>query len=449
MIDEGYILKIEPKTRMTSLKLLVTRIQDIVLRLTRTFWLKLHLYVALSLGLLFAVLGVTGGLCVYADEIDAWLHPEFRITPVGQMQTPDRLLAAVKQAQPGRYGAWTLEMPRRPDAPLVAWFEKPRETTGAFYAPLMVAVNPYTGEVLGSRFWGQTLATQLIDLHAQLQYEAEGRLWVAFLGAALSLIVLSGVYLWLPKRGDWRGVFALRLDAGLSRFLPDLHRWLGLLSAGPLLLLAFTGFNLAYPPLLESLTASEGMGHGDAGPNVRSTALPSGKPISLAEAVLVARGLFPSAEVRRITTPQGDSGVYKINLRQKDEVNQHHPFTTVWLDRWSGQIREVRNPHRFSEGQVFSAWMWPLHTGEAFGPWGRVLWFWIGFTPLVLFVSGMWRWLIRRGVAVDRVLLLAEVRRGVIVLSAWVWVGLVWIWRRVVWVVVWGYGKGRVWVKSR
>lgn len=110
------------------------------------------------------------------------------------------------------------------------------------------------------------------------------------------------------------------------------------------------------------------MGHGDAGSNVRSTAVPNQRPVTLAEAILVARGPFPSSEVRRVTTPAGELGVYRVNLRQRDEINQHHPFTTVWVDRWSGQIRDVRNPHRFSPGQTFTVWLWPLHTGEAFAP---------------------------------------------------------------------------------
>jgi len=103
--------------------------------------------------------------------------------------------------------------------------------------------------------------------------------------------------------------------------LMDSYRLLGSISAIGLLLLAFTGFHLAYPALLESLTDSSGMGHGDEGPTVRSTAIPNNKPISIEEAVLVARGLFPSSEVRRITTPAGELGTYRINLRQKQELN--------------------------------------------------------------------------------------------------------------------------------
>lgn len=370
---------------------------------TRAVWLKVHLYLALSLGLLFALMGVTGSLSIYREELDELFNPKLVIDQTQDpMLSPDKIIAAVRAAHPDRHGVWTLEMPRTARGTITAWFEKPRETFDEFYAPLMVSVNPYTGEVIDSRFWGQTLTTWLLDLHTQLQLDGFGRNTVAVLAVLLMLSVGSGLYLWWPGWRQLRQAFSVRSDAGLMRWLFGLHRLLGFFSAGLLILLAFTGFHLAYPPLLETLTASAGMGHGDEGPNVRSTAIPNDRPVSLAEAILVARGPFSSSEVRRISTPLGDTGTYRINLRQRNEINQHHPITMVWVDRWSGQIRDVRNPGKFTAGQSFTTWLWPLHTGEAFGAGGRFLWFIVGLMPLLLYVSGLLHWLYRRGAIKDR-----------------------------------------------
>lgn len=380
--------------------------------LARSLWLKIHLYLGLILGLLFVLLGLTGSLSVYRGELDELFNPALTVEAREQMLPPDKIIAAVRAAHPDRHGAWTLEMPRSRHGALIAWFDKPKETVGEFYAPLMVAVNPYSGEVLGSRFWGRTLTTWMLDLHTQLRLDGLGRNLVAIVAVFLLLSVCSGLCLWWPGWRQLAVALRVRSDAGLMRWLFDLHKLSGLVSAGFLLLLAFTGFHLAYPPLLEALTASAGMGHGDEGPNVRSTAIPNNRPVSLAEAVLVARGPFPSSEVRRISTPLGDSGTYRINLRQRSEINQHHPMTTVWVDRWSGQIRDVRNPLKFSAGQSFTAWLWPLHTGEAFGGVGRFLWFVAGLMPLFLYISGLLHWLHRRGAVKDRPLDFAKLRRA-------------------------------------
>jgi uncharacterized iron-regulated membrane protein len=182
----------------------------------------------------------------------------------------------------------------------------------------------------------------------------------------------------------------------------DLHRLIGLLSASILLLLAFTGFHLSYPSLLEALTGSSGMEHGETGRNILSTAIPNIHPVSLESAEFVARGPFPRAELRRVTTPAGDSGIYRINLRQGSEINQRHPYTTVWVDRWSGQIKEVRDPLRFTRGETFVTRIWPMHTGEAFGTMGRLLWFLAGIGLFVLYISGLLHWLHRYGKVKDR-----------------------------------------------
>ncbi len=363
----------------------------------RSLWLKLHLCLALSVGLLFVLQGITGSLSVYRDEIDQLLNPQLAVEPVaGGYLSLDKILVAVRATEPERHGVWTLELPRKPDQSLTAWFEKPRETVDAFYAPLMLAINPYTGEVLDKRFWGQTATTWLLDLHSHLLLEAKGRQYLAILAVLMLFSVVSGLILWWP---GWRQLpwhFRVRLSAPLSVMFTDLHRLLGLIAAPGLLLLACSGLHLAYPVLLETLTGSAGMGHGDEGPTVRSTAVPGDRPVSLTEAVLIARGPFSQSELRRISTPLGDTGTYKINFRQRHEVNQHHPVTTVWIDRWSGQIRDVRNPNKFSAGQRFSVWLWPLHTGEAFGELGRAIWFVTGLLPLILYVSGIWVYLAKR-----------------------------------------------------
>lgn len=353
--------------------------------------------------MLFALIGLTGSLSVYREEIDTLLNPELTIEYRQENILPlDKIMASVRKVHPNRHGAWTLELPRSDGGMITAWFEKPRESVDEFYAPLMVSVNPYTGKVIDSRFWGQTMTTWLLDLHSHLLLGADGRVALAVLAVFLAISVISGVYLWWPGLDKLRSAFSVRHDAGAMRLLFDLHRLFGVMSAAFLLLLTFTGFHLAYPDLLEKLTAAGGMGHGDEGPNVRSTAVPNNRPVSIEEAVLVARGLFPSSEVRRITTPAGELGTYRINLRQRRELNQHHPFTTVWVDRWSGQIRAAKNPIKFTSGQIFTTWQWPLHTGEAFGDKGRLIWFVVGLMPMFLFASGLLHWLYRRGVVRDR-----------------------------------------------
>ncbi|MDD2723111.1 MAG: PepSY-associated TM helix domain-containing protein [Methylovulum sp.] len=370
---------------------------------TRALWLKVHLYIALWGGFFFALIGLTGSLNVYRAELDTLLNPKLVIeNPQGQYQSLDKIVAAVKAAHPDRHGSWTLEMPQSPNEMLTAWFEKPQETYFDYYAPLMVSVNPYTAEVVDSRFWGSTAMTWLLDVHTQLKLDQFGWQAVGVLGGLMMLSICTGLYLWWPAAGGFRQAFALRVNQGMMRLLMDLHRWLGLLSAGALLVLAFTGLQLSYPQILEGLTGAQDMGHGNNGRPVLSTARPNNRPVPLEAAEFMARGPFPRATLRRVTTPVGENGTYRINLRQSGEANQKHPFTMVWIDRWSGQIKSVRDPGLFSSGERLMTWMWPLHTGEALGEMGRFAWFIAGLCPAYFYVSGLLHWLHKRGVVRDR-----------------------------------------------
>lgn len=380
---------------------------------SRRIWLTIHLYLALILGFWIALLGLAGSLSIYGDSLDRLLNPQLTVEhPQGAYQPLERIMAAVHRAHPERDGSWTLEMPRTPSGMITAWYENPRETADEYYAPLMVSVNPYTANVVASRFWGETVTTWLSDLHTQLLLGKFGWYAVGCLGVVLMVSLLSGLYLWWPGLRSLRQAFLLRYQAGISFFALDMHRWLGLFSAVILLFLAFTGFNLAFPKLPETLVGTSGMGHDDEGPTVRSSSRPNAHPTTIDQAVLVARGPFAHAEVRRVTMPEGATGTYRVSLRQDSEINQKHPMTTVWVDRYSGQIRAVRNPARFSDGEKLLAALWPVHTGEALGAWGRCGWFVAGFAPAILYVSGLLRWLIRRGWVKDFTIDYAPLRRG-------------------------------------
>lgn len=369
----------------------------------RNLWLKTHIYLALILGFFFVLLGLTGSLCIVRDGIDKLLNPNLVIDePGGQYQSLDKIMAAARAAHPSRHDEWVLELPRSPEGMATAWYEKPYETFGEGYAPLMVSVNPYTAEVVASRFWGHTFVTWVEDLHTKLQMGLFGAKAVGLLGLALAVSAVSGLCLWWPGLAGLRRAFIIRPFV-LSSLLRDAHRLVGLAFAPVLLVLALTGFHLANPKILETLAGASGMGHGEEGPPVRSTAVPNNRPVSLTEAVAIARGLFPHAEVRRVATPAGEDGTYRVNLRRPEEINVRHPVTLLWIDRWSGQIRAVRNPNLFTAGQSFVTRLWPWHTGEAYGAMGRALWFFAGLVPLLLYATGLTQWLMQRGVVPDRI----------------------------------------------
>jgi uncharacterized iron-regulated membrane protein len=129
---------------------------------------------------------------------------------------------------------------------------------------------------------------------------------------------------------------------------------------------------------------------------MQSLPVSDARPLSVEEAVALARQVFPDGELRYVGIPHGVVGVYQVSLRQPGEVRESGGQSQVWLDQYSGKVLRVRDWRQFTGGETFLAWLFPLHNGEAFGLVGRWIVFFAGFIPLVLYVTALRMWWLKR-----------------------------------------------------
>lgn len=122
----------------------------------RKLWLKVHLYLALSVGFMFVLMGLTGSVNVFWKEIDELLNPELVVAhPQGEYRPLKEILKALHTAHPGLTGGWDLRLPYHGRGMLTAWYLTPCSRQGQPESPLMVSVNPYTAKVVKSRYWDE------------------------------------------------------------------------------------------------------------------------------------------------------------------------------------------------------------------------------------------------------------------------------------------------------
>ncbi len=364
--------------------------------LKRKLWLKVHSFLALTVGFLFVILGLTGTCNVFFVEIDEFLNPELIIkNRGGNHKSLDEIMQSVKASHPTREGSWQLFLPMHPSGVLRAEYHKAKEKIGRLYAPLMVSVNPYTGEVVASRFWGETLMTWIYEVHADLWLDRPGFWAVGVLGALLLVSLLTGVFLWLPSWGKFKKALTIKSGSSKARKNYDFHRVTGLYSAVVLLTLSFTGFYLVFPDVVKPVVNIFSTVTPEP-KDLKSTGFPKVSPIKISEAVRVARKVFPSAELKAVKTPEGEEGVFKITLHQDMELTDKFPGTKVWVDQYSGKVLAIRDPKLLSAGDSFLNIQFPLHAGEVLGITGRIIVFISGIAPLVLYITGISMWRKRR-----------------------------------------------------
>ena len=78
----------------------------------RVVLVKLHLYIGLTLGLLFVLLGLTGMAIAWRDELDAWLNPDLLVAsaPAAGPVTPATVQAVTERLAAPPYGRPNLLM---------------------------------------------------------------------------------------------------------------------------------------------------------------------------------------------------------------------------------------------------------------------------------------------------------------------------------------------------
>ena len=96
----------------------------------RSWWITIHLWLGLSVGILFALLGLTGSVLVFDHDLDAALNPAMFAETGGadEWASFDRMVANANRATAGlEMPLHRLVMPERPGWPLtVAYADRIR-----------------------------------------------------------------------------------------------------------------------------------------------------------------------------------------------------------------------------------------------------------------------------------------------------------------------------------
>lgn len=364
----------------------------------KKIWLNLHLYLGLFGGALFVLVSLTGSFLVFYKAIDVWLNPtQLTTNGSGPYKPLNEVLVTAQATAPP--GGWldSLELPTHERGVFHAWHRVPTDQLDQFRW-YQVTIDPHTATVLSrDRKWGEYLVSFIYQLHASLVLDDLGETIVGFVAIFLLVSISTGLYLWWPRPGRLRRAFTVARSGSVIRRHYDWHKLSGFYSAIVLGMLAFTGVYLEFGdyvvPLVRVFSPVREFPKEEA---VQSLPVSDTRPLPVEEAVSLARQVFPEGEVRYVGIPHGDTGVYQVGLRQPGEVRESGGESQVWLDQYSGQVLFVHDWRQFTSGETFVAWLFPLHNGEAFGLVGRWIVFFTGFVPLVLYVTALRMWWLKR-----------------------------------------------------
>ncbi len=212
---------------------------------TILFWM--HLITGVTALVVIFIMSITGVLLTYERQMVDWYdtrnYQAAPPSPDTPRLRPDELITAVQTALPDA-AITGITLRADPTAPAAIAVER-----RTFF------VNPYTGEVWGEREDGlRAFFNDVMGWHTRLGVSREFRgIGSAFVGAcnlALVFIVLSGFYLWWPRKWSWRTV---RNVTWFRRGLPgkardfNWHNVIGFWCSIPLFIIAVSGVIFSYP----------------------------------------------------------------------------------------------------------------------------------------------------------------------------------------------------------
>ncbi len=225
-------------------------------RLHQTIW-RWHFYAGLLVSPFMLILAVTGAIYLFNDEINDALHPQQRFVAVGAEQQPvSRLVAAALADYPG--GSAT-----RVDMPVLGRSAQVFVTPSAG-DPVRVYVDPGTAKVLGSYVYTHTIVGFADVAHGSLMLGKFGDGVVELVACWGLILVITGIYLWWPRRGSRAsGVLIPRLKEKGRTLWRDLHAVTGFWTALLIAFLIVTGLPWAnvWGGLLKRGTDAVGIGY--------------------------------------------------------------------------------------------------------------------------------------------------------------------------------------------
>ncbi|HEX2252530.1 MAG TPA: PepSY-associated TM helix domain-containing protein [Thermoanaerobaculia bacterium] len=375
------------------------------------FWL--HLTAGVVAGAVVLVMSVTGVLLAYEEQLVAWAERGAHaaaVPPGAERRTLATLVARAAATVPDA----------EPSAVLVE-AESAAPVRVAFGRGRAVLVEPFTGRVLGEGAQDLRAALRTVTAwHRWLGQTDEGRdVGRAITGAcnlAFLVLIVSGLYLWVPRRWNRRQVRNVAwFRGGLAAKARDFnwHNVLGLWSALPLLAVVASGVVISYPwagDLVYRLVGEEPpaargrgpergrSGGGPPGGDAEAASDPAVRLAALDTAFAAAVGHAGGWRTITVELPEGGAETVAVSVarggRGRPDLRER-----LVVDPRTARVVDTETFADQSRGRRVRSWLRWIHTGEAGGVAGQTIAAVASAAAVVLVWTGIalaWRRLIPR-----------------------------------------------------
>jgi uncharacterized iron-regulated membrane protein len=362
------------------------------------FWI--HLVCGVATGLVVLMMSVTGVILTYERQMlaraDRTTYPA--PTPDAKRLRLEELVEAAKLRRP-EFVPTTIVLRNEPDAPVVLGAGR----SGS------VVVDPYSGAVSDPGAQGlRRFFAAVTGWHRWFNATGENRdVARAITGAsnlAFLFLVLSGIYLWLPRVFKWaaletRLLFNSKATTAKARDF-NWHHVFGIWSAIPLAIVVATATVFSYPWANDLVYRVAGESPPRAGGGGGAPPRGQTEPAVIAQdgtaidrlgydALLARAAAYGEWRTLTLNIPsdaQAPSVRIGIDQGNGGQPQRRHNLT---LDASTGAVESYAPFSSQTTGQKARSWIRFLHTGEALGIVGQTIAGLVSFTSLLMVWTGL------------------------------------------------------------
>lgn len=354
-----------------------------------------HFYAGLIITPIMLVMAITGCIYLFESEIDDVLYGKLLYKDAGtaghyrQMDHNAILTAVGRQYPIGEILSYRPSFNNRQNAQVIFETSDGRK--------LSVFVNPHGAGIVGNinETWRLTRIAKAI--HGGLMAGTTGEVIVELVACWTIIMVITGLYLWWPrKRGGW-GVFLPRLNAKGRLLWRDLHAIPGFFLSFWILLIITTGlpWSVVWGNLLDKFAISIGAEFPQEifvnRPQSNMTADDQQLDINSVISVIEQKNFQHDYEIE---FPWGVSGTFAVMpLRHGGTAND---TSYLFIDQYSGDVRKDIGWNDIGVIGRATSWGIRLHEGRLFGRLNQILNLIAVLVLISMSITGVFMWFQRK-----------------------------------------------------
>ncbi|WP_290792812.1 PepSY-associated TM helix domain-containing protein [Flavihumibacter sp. UBA7668] len=355
-----------------------------------------HLWLGLASGILVVFLGITGCLLAFEKEIRNLTEPYQFVTKQDKPYLPPSQLKAIAAKHLDGRPVRGLEYAGPDKAAFAAYYDTVAYT--------IVAMNPYTGEVLKVKDMTKDFFRIVLNGHFYLWLPPTiGRPIVASATLVFLVMLISGIVLWWPKnKAAMKQRFSIKWNAKWRRVNYDLHNVLGFYMSWIGIFLALTGLVWGFDWFADA-TYYATSGGKQRPPHEHPVSKPNteGKNTDLIADYLWAGHLLNMKETESITVFYPDLDTDPLEMGVNHRPGTYYKVDYYHYDRFSGEELPATGSYAgsFNEASLADKLVrmnYDIHVGAVLGLPGKFLAFFGSLIAASLPVTGFLLWRGRR-----------------------------------------------------